>query len=154
MADLKENRFVSDTIENVKTDLIIISEDKLRNKLNSHVPRIEEGNSWKGMLTTFISLVATVYACQFEDKLGIKAATWAALYIIGIIITLMFLIKSIFNYLGKSDVDSIICDIKDSGEINSEQSREYKFYGIIFHKWRVRFKSTIKVPSEVEATRE
>lgn len=106
-------KFVTDTVENVGSTQITITEDKLRNILLKHVPMIRKSRDWIGAFFTTAGLSASIYACDFTGKLGLSADKWEGIFFVLILLGILFFLYSFINAFRKnSNEEMIIKDIK------------------------------------------
>lgn len=109
----RSSKTVTETIENIGSPHITITEDKLRYILMKHVRRLRKSKEWIGALIAVVSLVATIYACTFSTKLGIDASTWKAIFITAAFIGICYFFFSVFNaIMQNSNEEKIIEEIK------------------------------------------
>ena len=130
--------FVTDTIENVGSAQITITEDKLRNILLKHVPMIRKSRDWIGAFFTTAGLSASIYACSFTEKLGLSGDVWKGIFLVLIIVSAILFLYSCYNALRKnSNEEKIIKDIKNvEGKTNI---LEHFAYGVKYENKRISF---------------
>jgi hypothetical protein len=111
-----DKRFVSDVCSNTQSDLIYITEDKLENILLKHINNLNKSNGWITPTTLFITILIVLITSDFKDTLGLEKYVWNALFIIGLIISIIWLIISIIK-AGKSikraTIEFLISEIKN-----------------------------------------
>lgn len=131
-------KFVTDTVENVGSTQITITEDKLRNILLKHVPMIRKSRDWIGAFFTTAGLSASIYACSFTEKLGLSGDMWKGIFLVLIVVSAILLIYSCFNAIRKnSDEEKIIKDIKNVER--KAQILKHFAYGVKFENRRFSF---------------
>ena len=131
-------KFVTDTIENVGSTQITITEDKLRNILLKHVPMIRKSRDWIGAFFTTASLSASIYACSFTEKLGLSGDVWKGIFLVLIIVSAILLLYSCYNALRKnSNEEKIIKDIKNIE--GKTQILKHFAYGVKFENRKFSF---------------
>jgi len=112
-----ENRFVDKHRSNVKSDLIEITEDKLENILLKHLKKMGTRNAWLAPLGLFVSVVLANVSATFNEKFGIPASTWEAVFILAAIASGVWftvnLVLMIVNWK-ESSTDYLISCIKNS----------------------------------------
>lgn len=112
-----EDKFVDKKRTNTKSDLIEITEDKLENILLKNYKYLELKTSWINPLSLFLTLLLAKLTADFKDFLGISMNTWEAIFIIGIILSFIWLIWSLFrlsNYWEKASLDYLLKIIKNT----------------------------------------
>jgi membrane protein insertase Oxa1/YidC/SpoIIIJ len=93
------SEFVNVEYANVKSDLIHITDDKLRNILNDFIPNVKKSNDWVTPFSIGLTLLITFLTTDFSnDFLGISKSIWSVIFIIVFIVSLIWLIISIANY--------------------------------------------------------
>lgn len=129
-------KFVTDTIENVGSTQITITEDKLRNILLKHVPMIRKSRDWIGAFFTTAGLAASIYACNFKEELGLSADMWKGIFLVLAIVSAILLLYSCFNALRKnSNEEKIIKDIKNVE--GKTQILKHYAYGVKFENNKI-----------------
>lgn len=141
-------KFVTDTVENVGSTQITITEDKLRNILSRHVPMIRKSRDWIGAFFTTAGLTASIYACSFTEKLGLPADMWKGMFLVLIVISAILLLYCCLNALhNNSNEEKIIKDIKNVE--GNYQVFDHRAYGIKFENRKISFfKEYISVDKE------
>ena len=131
-------KYVTDTVENVGSTQITITEDKLRNILLKHVPMIRKSRGWIGAFFTMVSLLATMYACSFKEFLGLNADIWKGVFLVltaaSIIVFICFCVNA---YNNRSNEEMIIEEIKTTD--NSKSIKERYAYGFKIENMRIIF---------------
>lgn len=131
-------KFVTDTVENIGSTQITITEDKLRNILLKHVPMIRKSRDWIGAFFTTAGLSASIYACSFTEKLGLSGDVWKGIFLVLIIVSAILLLYSCYNALRKnSNEEKIIKDIKNVE--GKTHILEHFAYGVKFENKRISF---------------
>ncbi len=80
-----ENKFIDQHCVNTKSALIEITEDKLENILLKHLHKLTIKSSWLAPLSLFLSVLLANLTAKFVAKFGFPADVWAAVYLILII---------------------------------------------------------------------
>ena len=104
--------------DNLDQNLIRITEDKLENILLKHLKNIQDEKAWItpfGVLLTLIFIPITTE--KFKDSLSIDASVWGAACYIGIVISLVWTLYSVYRaYSCKgNNLEGLINKIKKSG---------------------------------------
>lgn len=63
----KDNKFIANINDNIKTDVIIISKDKLENILLKDFNDIWQRPDWKTPLSIFLTIIISVVSSDFKD---------------------------------------------------------------------------------------
>lgn len=120
-----DSRYILDSIVNVKTNEITISEDKLRNKLGKHIQAIKKSANVLAYLGLAITCLSVVVSASFKEWKGITPDMWKMLFIIGtIVFGFLFVNSAIYALFHKTSVDAILVDIKtiETNDIPSKNS--------------------------------
>lgn len=115
----QENRFVDKKRSNIKSDLIEITHDKLENILLKHLGNISLMKSWLTPLSLFVTLLIARLTATFNKFIGIDAAVWDALFLIGMIASIIWLIIvliKMFHCRHKATLDYLMSKIKNATE--------------------------------------
>ncbi|MCK8623662.1 hypothetical protein [Prevotella sp. E13-27] len=145
------SKFVSGIVENVGSTQITITEDKLRNILLKHVPRLRNSRGWVGAFFTMVSLSATIYACTFKDFIGLKADIWKGIFLVLTVMAIIAFIYFCFNaYNNRSNEELIIEEIKKTE--NSKTLKERYAYGFKIENMRISFFKEIFEKENVDDT--
>lgn len=108
-----DNKYVRDSIQNVQTNEITISEDKLRNKLEKQITRIKGASGTLSYLSVAITCIGVLVSTEFKEFMGFTPDMWKMLFIIVSIVFSFLFLKSGFNAVfHKVTVDTIVNDIK------------------------------------------
>jgi hypothetical protein len=111
----ESKKFVADRRENIKSDLIIITHDKLENILLKHLERLLLKNKWLTPLSLFISIFVTLLTASFKDAFGLTKEIWTSIFIVCCIISLFWLIVSVISLIKhrkETTIESLINKIK------------------------------------------
>jgi len=96
---------------NVAQNIIVTTEDKLRLHLDGYLKKMERKNSWIAPLGILVAIILSFVTADFKD-IGLKAATWQAIFIIAAIIAFAWLILSICQRAKTFTIDELIDKIK------------------------------------------
>lgn len=131
-------KFITDTVENVGSTQITITEDKLRNILLKHVPMIRKSRDWIGAFFTTAGMSASIYACSFTEKLGLSGDVWKGIFLVLVVVSAILFLYSCFNALRKnSNEEKIIKDIKNVE--GKAQILKHFVYGVKLENRRISF---------------
>lgn len=112
-----DSKFVNQTRNNTKSDLIEITEDKLENILLKHLHKIQKGQSWLTPLTLFLTVLIVLLTSEFKDFIGIKKEVWNAVFLLTSLISFVWLIVTIvkaIKHTKTSSLENLINQIKNS----------------------------------------
>lgn len=115
-----EERFVDRRFENVRSDVIFVTHDKLENVLTKFYQRYGLRSAWFNPLSMLLAFVLTLVTAEFRaQSLGIAGTVWQAIFIIGTIMSAGWLCWTIFKLIRHKNevtVEFLISKIKnDSG---------------------------------------
>jgi hypothetical protein len=113
-SDLTNKKFVQDLYANIKSDLILITEDKARHCLRDSIDFMARRNEWQTPAGILATLATVMLTTSPREALGVPAPTWRAVGIISTALCAFWLVKSLIK-LGRSprpSIDSIILQIK------------------------------------------
>ena len=113
-SDLTNKKFVQELYTNIKSDLILITEDKARHCLRDNIDFMAQRNEWwtpAGILATLVTVMLTTSP---KEALRIPADTWRAVGIMTTGLCIFWLVKSLIKLWGtqKPSVDNIISQMK------------------------------------------
>ncbi len=121
-----DQRFVNKECSNVKSDLIEITEDKLRIKLLTYGSNLKTRHAWTGPLSMFSTVVAVLISVSsFEKTLGIPGDIWYALFLLMSVFSFIWLLYSIFRlyfHWKESTVEFLISEIKTPTVTNPQRA--------------------------------
>lgn len=106
--EVKNKKYV-----NTGSDIITITEDKLKNILSEHFTLIRKSKDWIGAASLFVTLLGSVALNDFRDFI-FSRDVWCAVYIILTIAAFVYLVICVHGAVkGKDSVGRIIDDIKN-----------------------------------------
>ncbi len=108
--------------KNLTQDVIMTTQDKLRLALIEHREALASRQEWISAATLALSLITTLALTSFEDRLGLSAATWRALYGLCFLMALYWLATALiklFRNRKRGDVDYLIKQIKEVGHVEN-----------------------------------
>jgi hypothetical protein len=113
-SDLTNKRFVENLYINIKSDVIVITEDKARHCLRDSMDVMGKREAWQVPAGILATLVTVLLTATTHDALGIPAATWTAVEMIMTVFCFWWLIICLFKFrlTNKSSVDSVISQMK------------------------------------------
>jgi hypothetical protein len=108
--------------KNLTQDVIMTTQDKLRLTLIEHREVLNSRREWVSAATLALSLVTTLTLTSFQDRLGLSADMWRALYGLSFIMALFWLgsaLVRLFRNRHKSDINYLIKQIKEVGRMEN-----------------------------------
>lgn len=118
----KDSKFVSNINENIKTDIIIITKDKLENILLKVFNNIKRIPDWKNPLCIFLTTGISLLTADFKNFL-ISKEIWKALFLVIMVISgiccLVNLIRAI-HYQESVSIEDLINKITKGEEWRDE----------------------------------
>lgn len=109
------SNFIAERYSNTKSDLIVITHDKLENILLKHLDALKYQREWQMPLSILITLIITFCTTTFNDFFLFKSYEWRSIFIIAGILSFIWLIYSIkqfIKYRKSGSIDSLINKIK------------------------------------------
>ena len=109
--------FVNEVRTNTKSDLIQITEDKLENILLKYLNTINKSNGWVTPVSLFFTFFVVILSVDFKDFLSLTKDTWKAIFIILMILSFIWTIKSVYIAIScskKSTIEHLINLIKNN----------------------------------------
>ena len=134
-SDKDPSRLVGEHASNLKTNIIEITEDKLKLILHQHSHSLNVKKGWIGPLGIFITLALTLLTADFQDALSMQASFWQAFFTICLILCLIWTIYS--GYRAKNEsitIDTLLKKIRNENNCLKSVTGAYKDHssGIIF----------------------
>lgn len=141
-----DKKYIRDSIENVQTNEITISEDKLRIKLEKQIANIRKGCGVFGYLSVAITCVGVLVSVDLKEFYGITPDMWKMFFILMSLIFIgLFFYSSFYAIFHRTTVDTIVKDIKT---IDCENTEKH-FWGILVDL--IKTKKTSKKETEEES---
>jgi hypothetical protein len=106
---------VTDVHKNTSQEIVEITVDKLMLVLHQHKQDVDRRNEWQTPLGLVIAILATFITAQFKAALGFSADTWAAVYVILLILSLSWLCRSLYRLWKSPKIEDIVQRIKRCG---------------------------------------
>lgn len=104
---------IRNIIDNVTTDLIKITDDKLKVILLTNVEKLRELKDIVNPVALTFSLLTTILTADFKDVI-FPAIAWCTLFWIAFIVAIVWLIISLYRFFFKKvSIDDIIREIKN-----------------------------------------
>lgn len=113
-SDLANKKFVDNLVINIKSDLILITEDKARLCLRDGIDFMAQRNEWHAPAGVLATLATVMLTTKPVDALHVPADTWRAVGIMATGLCAFWLIKSLIKLdrSQKPNVDTIIVQMK------------------------------------------
>lgn len=111
----ENSKYIANERENIKTDLIKITRDKLENILLKHLNVLKFKVSWATPFSLFISTLTTLLTTDFKDFL-LKKEIWNAIFILLMIFSGVWFIVNIVLLIKnhkKASIDFLIDKISN-----------------------------------------
>lgn len=109
-------------VENVKLNLrqsvIVITEDKLKLKLHTHLATSEKRKDWIAPFSVLISLSLALLTADFKNII-FPQDTWKAAFIIATILTVAWLIVTLKQAFHSHSLESLIEEIKSETRVSN-----------------------------------
>jgi hypothetical protein len=108
--------------KNLTQDVIMTTQDKLRLAIIEHRDVLASRREWISAGSLSLSLLTSLMLTQFQDRLGLSAEYWRALYGFFFALALFWLISALYKLYKnrkRGDVDYLIKQIKKVGEQDS-----------------------------------
>lgn len=109
------SKYIANERENIKTDLIKITKDKLENILLKFLDNLKLRISWATPFSIFISTLTTLLTAEFKDFF-IGKDIWHAIFLICTLLSGIWLIVNIIRLITswkKSSIDFLINKISN-----------------------------------------
>lgn len=116
-----DNKYIRSSIENVQTNEITISEDKLRIKLEHQIEWIKRSSGVLSYLSLVITCISILVSTEFKEIHGITPDMWKAFFYLATAAFLALFFVHGFNAIfHRVTVDSIVKDIKTADFLEKE----------------------------------
>jgi len=115
--NLTDTRFVNKVYANTQSDLIEITDDKLRIILTDFIAKVKKSQDWLIPFSIFLTLLITFLTTDFsKDFLSIPKSTWAIIFKIAFFASVVWSIISLWqclNYRKTVQIDNLLEIIKN-----------------------------------------
>jgi len=105
--------------QNIQTDLILISEDKVEIILMKNKKALSSAHSWVTPTSLFLSFLATLITADFKTTLGLTGENWKVVFIILLIASFVWLVFAAFSFIkykGKTSTEYMIAQMNKDKE--------------------------------------
>ena len=138
-----DKKYIRDSIQNVQTNEITISEDKLRLKLERHIKRIRKASGVLSYLGVAITCIGVLAGTDFKEIGGITPDMWKTVFFLAAVaFIILTLYHGFYALFYRTSVDSMVNDIKTPDLIEHERN--------IWARFMAHFKSDNNVETEKE----
>lgn len=107
--------FIHKRCQNIKSDYIEITSDKLENILLKHLHKVGSKKAWITPISLFGTLLVTKLTSEFKNTFLFSASIWDAILIVSAVATFLWLCFSLRNvkrFWQESSLDSLMSKIK------------------------------------------
>lgn len=114
-----QSKFVNQVIINTKSDLIEITEDKLENILIKYIDKVKKTFNWLTPLSLFLTILIVLLTAEFKTFIGIDKTVWNAFFLLSLIFTGLWTIKSGYYAIKcskESTIEKLLQQIKNATE--------------------------------------
>jgi len=102
---------------NTETDMIEITDDKLRNILSTFIQDLKKVQLWLVALTLVLTILLAILTADFnKDFIGISRTTWSAIFYVSLAISIGWLIRTVIDSYKLSDqtkIDYLVSKIRN-----------------------------------------
>jgi hypothetical protein len=103
--------------KNIAGDALMVTRDKVELALYHHRDRMKARDSWVAPFGTFSAALAALLTSDFKRVLGLSADAWQAVFVITMLLSLFWLVKTVFQFIriGRNDPTEAIIEELRSG---------------------------------------
>jgi len=105
----------SKVYSNLGQEIIISTEDKIRLCLIEHLSRMEKRKAWVTPLGILLTILIVFPTTTFRDFIFLSADSWKAIFVLGCLLSAVWLIKSLWEGRVSSSLTDVVKSIKASG---------------------------------------
>lgn len=114
----QESRFINQVCSNTKTDFIEITEDKLENILIKFLNRYNKSRHWITLLSIVMTILISILTADFnKDFLKISKDIWCAIFYLGLFVSFILFINSIYyaiKHKNENKIENLLKTIKNN----------------------------------------
>ena len=111
----------SKVYSNLGQEIIITTDDKIRLCLIEHLSRMGKRTAWITPLGIFLTIGIVFPTTTFREFFYLSADTWKAIFVIGGLISIVWLIRAVWQARVSSSLGDVVKSIKASGiKLNAE----------------------------------
>ncbi len=114
-----QSKFINQVRTNTKSDLIEITEDKLENILLKYIDKVKKTFNWLTPLSLFLTILIVLLTAEFKTFIGIDKTVWNAFFLLSLLLTGFWTIKSGYYAIKcskESTIEKLLQQIKNATE--------------------------------------
>ncbi len=122
MATRQNNqKYVANEYENIQSNLIRISEDKVRLILVDYTEKLKRNVDWLGYAGILVTLLVTFCTCTYTEFASISGETWRGMFIMLSIVMAYQLAKSLYNkWQNSCTIDDVLSKMKNMDDSQND----------------------------------
>lgn len=97
---------------NVEQEVIVITEDRLMLRLREHEAEIRQSRDWLTPFGLLVTIIITLVTADFKPALGLSKDTWAAIFVLGAVSSLVWLAIAVKNVRKVTPMRDLVNKIK------------------------------------------
>lgn len=101
---------------NTSQHVISITEDRLRLILLDYFTKMESNKGWQVPFGLLVTIVLVFCSAEFKQAFGFSASTWTAVFLIGGVACVVWLLICLFKLHKAPTLDRVIASIKNKTE--------------------------------------
>ena len=98
---------------NVSAELVEITSEKLELILRQYVDCLHGRSAWHAPLGIVLTIIVVLSTTNFNPKFGLSADTWSAIFVIGLMLSAGWLVRSIVRLRKVMTVDELMNKLKN-----------------------------------------
>ena len=98
---------------NTSLEIVEITTDKLKIILSEHIKKAEKANDWQAALGILLTAVASLVSADFRLAFGIEPSMWKTLFVLTLVVSAIWLIRSFVRIFRFESIDKLISRIKN-----------------------------------------
>ncbi|HXG53370.1 MAG TPA: hypothetical protein VNN77_18385 [candidate division Zixibacteria bacterium] len=106
---------------NLGQDAIVITEDRVRLVLMTHLRKLEQKRGWIAPLGLLVAIVTAFATATFRDAFGLKATTWEAIFVLSGVASLVWTIIAMVIAVRAPSVDDVVSEMKREAKAIAEK---------------------------------
>ena len=103
---------ITSVSQNTDQKVVVTTEDKIELALRKHVAKLEQAKAWQTPLALALSILTTFASAQFVDNFGIPAATWRAVFLLALVLSVLWLLVAIRKARDAPSIDDLAESIR------------------------------------------
>lgn len=126
MATRQNNqKYVANEYENIQSNLIRISEDKVRIILVEYTEKLKKNVDWLGYAGILVTLLVTFCTCSYTEFAGVSGDTWRGMFIMLSFVMAYQLVKSLYNkWKNSCTIDDVLLRMKNVDDSQPNTSKQ------------------------------